>query len=156
MNVHSHKNSESHHYTCNECHSGMLETIGLGHLPFDILEQNMNIKSTEDNKKSLKYVLISCIPRSSTSFFFPYLLLLSIRYPSRYSSMDTHFSNLDAEGSFEGFTPSWCGANLKIVKNAEDQSLRTLWNAQKTKFPFIKPLPDVTTKKKRQNKWAVV
>lgn len=57
----------------------MAETIGLLHLLFDILEQNMNINSTEDNQKSLKYVLISCIPSSSTSLFFPYLLLLSIK-----------------------------------------------------------------------------
>lgn len=119
-----------------QCQIGMAETIGLGHLPFDILEQNMNIKSTEDNKKSLKYVLISCIPSSRTSFFFPYLLLLSIRYPSRYSSIDTHFTSLDAE-AFAGISPSWCGANLKIVKKAADQSSRTLCNPKRTKSPLL-------------------
>lgn len=77
--------------------SAIAETIGLAHLLFEILEQNMNINRTEDNKKSLKYVLISCIPSSSTSIFFPYLLLLSTKYPSRYSSMDTHLSKAGFE-----------------------------------------------------------
>ncbi|RYR41337.1 hypothetical protein Ahy_A08g037740 isoform C [Arachis hypogaea] len=58
--------------------SGIAGT-GLLDLLFEILEQNMNISNTEDNKKSLKYVLISCIPRSRTSIFFPYLFLLSIK-----------------------------------------------------------------------------
>lgn len=59
----------------------MAETRGL--VLFEILEQNMNNNNTDDSKNSLKYVLISCIPRSSTSTFFPYLLFLSIRYPLR-------------------------------------------------------------------------
>ena len=104
---------------------GMTATIGLLHLLFEILEQNMNSNRIDDNMNSLKYVLISCIPNSRTSTFFPYLFLLSIKYPSRYSSMDTHFSELVVEG-FECFFCSCCGPILKIVKNAADQSLRTL------------------------------
>lgn len=76
---------------------GRAETIGLLHLLFEILEQNMNSSKTEDSKNSLKYVLISCIPSSRTSIFFPYLFLLSIKYPSRYSSIDINLSNLNSD-----------------------------------------------------------
>lgn len=102
------------------------QVYGLLDLLFAILEQNMNNNRTEDSKKSLKYVLISCIPRSSTSIFLPYLFLLSIKYPSRYSSMDTHLSKLAVE-AFDPTSSSWRGPNLNIVKKAADQSLRTLW-----------------------------
>ena len=108
-----------------QCQTGKAETIGLLDLLLAILEQNMNNNKTDDNKKSLNYVLISCIPTSSTSIFLPYLFLLSTKYPSRYSSIDTSLSKLDAI-SFELFPSSWCGPSLKIVKKEEDQSLRTL------------------------------
>jgi len=113
------------------CHTGTDGTTGLLNLLFEILEQNMNISSTNDKRKSLKYVLISCIPKSSTSIFFPYLLLRSIKYPSRYSSIDSH--ELGRE-SFKWISSRYRGPCLKIVKNAADQSLRTLWKWIQTEF----------------------
>ena len=113
-----------------KCQRGIAGRTGRLDLLFAILEQNINNNNAEDSKKSLKYVLISCSPTSSTSIFFPCLLLLCIKYPLRYSSMDSSVCMLGT-CNFEWTSPSCCGPNLKIVKNAADQSLRTLWKPQK-------------------------